>query len=461
MEDQIRILLIDPGAVVSPLLDGPELSSFDWTASDSTDVAPGSLDGLDIELGVRVLTLDEFDSFDGWKAALPVALGKVPWLVLFPGEHAPPEDLQGRLGVDDCLVGSVQPSTLRRSIERLSESHRLEARNRELQETIRIMDESQALTRCLEFDQLYPELLELVLGVLGRSQGVALFPRESPAEGLTVALRGFDDVDASLMAGSIVGNEEIARNIEPGMKVESGGPMCEALAKAGVDVDSVLQMSLGFSSEEPGLVVVSGSNRPFSEGELKRSEIVLRYARVALRNATVYRSAKEHAFIDDVTGAYNVRYFMDLCEKELRRSARYSVPLSLLFLDLDQFKRINEERGHVQGSEILNRLCDLLKQHIRQVDTLARYGGDEFAILLVGTDHAEALAIAERIRVAVETSELSLGDDFALSLTLSVGVATCPDHGLDRDRFIDAADRAMFHAKASGRNCVISVEDLS
>ena len=74
---------------------------------------------------------------------------------------------------------------------------------------------------------------------------------------------------------------------------------------------------------------------------------------------------------------------------------------------------------------------------------------------------SEALAIAERIRVAVESSELSLGDDSALSLTLSIGVATCPDHGLDRDRFIEAADRAMFHAKASGRNCVISVEDLS
>ena len=110
---------------------------------------------------------------------------------------------------------------------------------------------------------------------------------------------------------------------------------------------------------------------------------------------------------------------------------------------------------------MLNRLCQFLKQHVRQVDTLARYGGDEFAILLVGTDHVEALAIAERIRVAVESDRVLLGEGASLELTLSIGVATCPDHGLERDAFIEAADRAMFQAKASGRNCVFSVNELS
>ncbi|MEE3328945.1 MAG: GGDEF domain-containing protein [Myxococcota bacterium] len=461
MKDAIRVLLIDPGAVLTPLLDRSELSDFRWTVCASADVLPSSPERLHLEVGVRVLGPEDIDTFEEWKVGLPVVLQKVSWLLVVEGADESGADLSRRLGVGECLVNSPRGWELRQTIERLGESHRLRASNRELRETIRIMDECQSLTRCLEFDQLYPELLELLLGVLGRSQGLALFPRESPAKGLTVALRGFDEIDTAVIADCVVGNEDVLRAIEPGVKVEVEGPLREALRKAGVRVDSMLAMGLGFSAEEPGLVAVSGDGLPFSDVELTRSASVLRHARVALRNATVYRSAKEHAFIDDVTGVYNIRYFMDICDKELRRSARYSVPLSLLFLDLDQFKRINEELGHVQGSQILNRLCRLLKQHIRQVDTLARYGGDEFAILLVGTDHAEALAIAERIRVAVHSEKFLLGEDSSLDLSLSVGVATCPDHGLDRDQFIEAADRAMFQAKASGRNCVFSVEDLS
>ena len=275
---------------------------------------------------------------------------------------------------------------------------------------------------------------------------------------MKVALRGFGEVDTEGVVASLVASEEIASSIESGVRIQQGGSLQEALRKAGVFVDSVLVVGLGHSSEEVGFVAVFGSDLSFSDVETRRAEVVFRHARLALKNARVYRSAKEHAFIDDLTGVYNVRYFMDICEKELRRSSRYSVPLSLLFLDLDQFKRINEELGHVQGSRVLNRLCQFLKQHIRQVDTLARYGGDEFAILLVGTGHVEALAIAERIRVAVKSDRVRLVREASLDLTLSIGVATCPDHGLERDAFIEAADRAMFQAKASGRNCVFFSE---
>ena len=461
MEDSIRVLLVDQESRVTPLVDGPELSAFEWTVCNSLDALPDSSGRLQFEVGVRVLAEDEVDAFEDWLAGLPPDLKEASWLVVFSGEMESAEGLLERLEVDDCLFELPKAPVLARVIERLSEKHRLYARNRELQETIRIMDQCQSLAGSLEFDQLYPELLEMLLDVLGRSEGVALFPREGPAEGMKAALRGFGEVDSEGWVASLVASEEIASSIESGVRVQQGEGLHEALRNAGASVDSVLVMGLGHSPEEVGFVAVFGSDLSFTDAEIRRAEVVFRHARLALRNATVYRSAKEHAFIDDLTGVYNVRYFMDVCEKELRRSSRYSVPLSLLFLDLDQFKRINEELGHVQGSRVLKRLCEFLKQHIRQVDTLARYGGDEFAILLVGTGHVEALAIAERIRVAVKSDRSQLVREASLDLTLSIGVATCPDHGLERDAFIEAADRAMFQAKASGRNCVFSVNDLS
>ena len=343
----------------------------------------------------------------------------------------------------------------------LSERERLSSRNGLLREKVKIMEACQILAGCLEFDQLYPELLDLLLATLGRPRGVALFSRDSVSEGGAVAVRGFSEEDSSRIARIVVVDDGTTGSEEGGLRIESEGPLCEAIRVQGIDVESALVMDLSGTSTPRGAVAVFQSGPPFSEEDLDKAAIVSQYARLALENAKTYASAKERAFIDDVTGVYNVRYFMDTCEKELRRSGRYSVPLSLLFLDLDQFKRINEEFGHVEGSQILNRLCGLLKKHVRQVDTLARYGGDEFAILLVDTDHVEALAVAERIRLAVESEKFLLAVDSSLDLTVSVGVATCPTHGEGRDGFIDAADRAMFEAKAKGRNCVLSVEELS
>jgi diguanylate cyclase (GGDEF)-like protein len=383
-------------------------------------------------------------------------------MVVLSGAEEPSQVFWERLKVDECLLTQPKPPELARSIRHLVEKQGLDARHRELEDTIRIMDACQVLTRCLEFDQLYSELLELLLKVLGGSEGIAFFPRSTPAKGMKVVLRGFDEEDAERVTSILsAGQKKVASSVESGVSHRSERPLHETRRGAGFSLDSTWVMGLGHSTKDAGLVAISGGDLSFSELEKRRAEIIFRHAQMALENAAVYRSAQEHAFIDDVTGVYNIRYFMDICEKELRRSARYSVPLSLLFLDLDQFKRINEELGHVQGSQVLNRLCQFLKQHVRQVDTLARYGGDEFAILLVGTDHVEALAIAERIRVAVESDRVLLGEEASLELTLSIGVATCPDHGLERDAFIEAADRAMFQAKASGRNCVFSVNELS
>ena len=148
-------------------------------------------------------------------------------------------------------------------------------------------------------------------------------------------------------------------------------------------------------------------------------------------------------------------------ENEIRRAERYHRQLSVLFLDLDRFKLVNDRHGHLVGSSVLRRLAEVLKDCVRQIDTLARYGGDEFTILLVDTDHATGLKIAERIRRLVADTIFEGENGVPIRLTISIGVATYPEHARHRDGLLDLADKAMYRGKSLGRNCVCSAFDLA
>ena len=140
---------------------------------------------------------------------------------------------------------------------------------------------------------------------------------------------------------------------------------------------------------------------------------------------------------------------------------RSGKPLTVLFLDLDRFKLVNDQYGHLVGSRALRRLSEVLGDCIRQIDTLARYGGDEFTILLVDTPHEAGRVVAERIRARVADTLFEAGGDTPFRLSISIGVATYPDHTKDRPELLDLSDKAMYRAKSQGRNCVCSANDLS
>ena len=172
--------------------------------------------------------------------------------------------------------------------------------------------------------------------------------------------------------------------------------------------------------------------RAFGAGELDRAKLISGHAELALRNAERYNEAKDRAFIDDVTEVYNVRYLLQAADREIHRADRYGNPMTVLFLDLDRFKLVNDQYGHLVGSRALRRLSEVLLTCIRQVDTLARYGGDEFTILLPDTPHDVALDIAERIRKLVAETLFEAGRETPFRLSISIGVGTFPQHGRDR-----------------------------
>jgi diguanylate cyclase (GGDEF)-like protein len=133
----------------------------------------------------------------------------------------------------------------------------------------------------------------------------------------------------------------------------------------------------------------------------------------------------------------------------------------VIFLDLDRFKLVNDHHGHLVGSQVLRRLSQVLQQCIRQVDTLARYGGDEFTILLVDTGIEEGMAVAERIRRTVADTWFEGSRDLPIRLTISVGVAAYPTHAREHETLLDLADKAMYRAKSLGRNCTCSADELA
>lgn len=161
------------------------------------------------------------------------------------------------------------------------------------------------------------------------------------------------------------------------------------------------------------------------------------------------------ATTDPLTGLWNRRRFLELAEGELSRLRRYARPVSVLMLDIDHFKSINDTHGHAAGDEALCRLADLCRAALRDTDHLGRLGGEEFAIVLPETGLIEAVEVAERLRLSLGAMPVPVGDA-TLRMTVSIGVAACRDGDTTIDRALGRADRALYAAKGGGRNRVVA-----
>jgi diguanylate cyclase (GGDEF)-like protein len=166
------------------------------------------------------------------------------------------------------------------------------------------------------------------------------------------------------------------------------------------------------------------------------------------------QALKELSASDPLTGLCNHREFFRLLREEMQRSQRYLHPLSLLMIDLDYFKQINDTFGHPAGDRVLCAVADILRRELRQVDQLARYGGEEFAAILPETAESEAIAIANRIRQAIAARPLAISETEGAELTISIGLAIFPDDANSVEGLVEKADQSLYAAKAAGRNRV-------
>ena len=207
------------------------------------------------------------------------------------------------------------------------------------------------------------------------------------------------------------------------------------------------------------LGVIEGIREGKDSHAFKKSEVALLDClslpiASALANAVRIAEAERLSQTDDLTKLHNARYLRQFLLNEIRRARRYGTSVAALFLDLDDFKRINDEHGHLVGSHVLMEIAAVILSSVRDTDAVARYGGDEFVIVLPDTGIELAGAVAERIRQKISRHYFTGGRRLQLSLTASFGVATFPKHASSPQQLIACADTAMYEAKAAKKNCV-------
>jgi len=188
----------------------------------------------------------------------------------------------------------------------------------------------------------------------------------------------------------------------------------------------------------------------------QRNKILLQtladYAAIAIENARAVQRIQELSITDDCTGLYNARHLFTVLADEVHRSQRFGYEFSLLFLDLDHFKRINDEYGHLTGSELLGQLGQSLREHLRLVDAAFRYGGDEFVIVLPQTSKQAALHVARRLMAVIHSKQWAVGVMPPLELRASVGVASYPADAATPQEIVQRADEMMYQVKEAGRD---------
>lgn len=216
------------------------------------------------------------------------------------------------------------------------------------------------------------------------------------------------------------------------------------------------EYQLSIHEEELGHLTFERRER-FSESELQRLETLIGLLLYPLRNALLYHKALRAAYKDPLTGIHNRAALECSLERELSLARRNNMPLSMLLLDIDYFKTINDRHGHIAGDNVLRAVVQAINQNIRTSDVLYRYGGEEFVVLLSNTEPSAARCVAERIRRVIEALDHRHGET-NIQLTISLGVATLSP-GEDGQGLFERADKALYRAKNEGRNRVVEANE--
>jgi diguanylate cyclase (GGDEF)-like protein len=366
-------------------------------------------------------------------------------------------DLEGQVHSQGREIRALE------KIETLQDRHReLEAENRTLREQVAELHTFLNLSKTLSATLNLEELFRLALHLIGRALHVdayALLLLDEPGEQLVVKAacglpeeaaagrplrRGEGIAGLVLQTGQamLVPDVRAEPRVLPQEAARAGAFLCVPLRGPGREVLGVLTAQ----KPEP-----SG----FRLGDLDLFQAVGNQVAAALENAQLYQRTKELSTRDDLTGLFNRRHFFDHLEKEVQRARRYRRTFALLLLDLDDFKGYNDTHGHLQGDAALTAVARLLLASTRRADVVARFGGEEFVILLPEISPPGAAVVAEKIRAALAAAPFAArGSPPGGRLTVTVGLATYPqdaEEGLD---LLDRADRALYLGKQQGGNRV-------
>ncbi len=245
------------------------------------------------------------------------------------------------------------------------------------------------------------------------------------------------------------------------MRAEVGSPQACACPFGVPAAGAYACVPMRAAGEVIGVANVRSAKASWSHNDVMLAQSYVGFSASALEALRVLASIHDRAVKDGLTGAYNRRFLDEYLSRRLAEGVRHGHTLSLLLLDLDHFKKLNDTWGHATGDRALIALAGVVNSKIRAGDVLVRYGGEEFVLVLGATDHEGAMIVAERIRVATEGVRIAMpGETESATVTVSIGVATSPEHGGTASELLLVADRALYRAKDAGRNRVEAGERL-
>ncbi len=213
------------------------------------------------------------------------------------------------------------------------------------------------------------------------------------------------------------------------------------------------KLTLPCNDSTYGFAVIWGIPEKLTNKQIRDAKILYDHSEICLLNLSKFEELKQQTFVDDLTGLYNSRYLKFAITNAVAKCRAPGHAFSVLFIDVDHFKSVNDHHGHLVGSEFLVAIAKTIRNTVRQIDPVFRYGGDEFVVILQGSPTQEAKEVAERIRKHVERRVFVFGKQ-RVQTTVSIGVATYPTHASDQETLLKLADEAMYSAKKTSRNTV-------
>ncbi|TRZ97242.1 MAG: GGDEF domain-containing protein [Deltaproteobacteria bacterium] len=376
-------------------------------------------------------------------------------IILILGEKEGPSVLEAlKGGVSEILFEESLSETLAHCLEKYLFSGYGLLRRMSLDE---LFDFCIPVITSTDMGLLATTILDKFREALGASFGI-LFRAGEKGGGATAMLASLGFPDEILPAGFLRRFGEALATPGPGPTVTHADTL-DASASGGADVlsENRILLSVPFDLAPGSRVYAVLGLRGTPDAEVLNSPLLnffQRQARLALINAERSAQAQSLIYIDDLTKLYNGRYLNVVLDREMKRSERYRNFFCVLFMDIDFFKRVNDAHGHLVGSRVLVEVGTVLRACVRDSDTVVRYGGDEFVVLLVETNADEAMVVAERMRKMVEAETFVKEAGLAIRLTISIGIAAFPEHATTKQNLLNLADQAMYRGKESTRNVV-------